>query len=240
MTRRWHEAPARRLLVIAVLGCASLSAQAAELDADSDAARRRFVVGSELYSRSKYRAALEKFEEARQLKPLPAFDYNIARCLERLERWAEAVVAYKRFLAVVPEDPVAGEVRARIAALEARVAHVEVTPPGQEPEPQPAPPVALPAPPSGRDNRALRGAAIAFAPLALVVAAGGGIALGLVRGPFADLQSTCRFRPCTSNDWRVVEQQSTAGYALLGVGGALAVIDIGLWIAYARQRGERP
>src|SRR5262249_13805170 len=52
--------------------------------------------------------------------PLPAFDYNIGRCSERLERWAAAAAAYERYLAAQPDAEDAVEIRQRIDILKAR------------------------------------------------------------------------------------------------------------------------
>ena len=251
----------RSLFLVAILLSAPLRASALDLDADAEAARRRYMRGSQLYSQSKYRSALAAFEEARELKPLPAFDYNIARCLERLERWGEAVVAYRRFLAAAGDDPVRGEVVARVEELEARVARTtrpesRVPPPEPRvspPEPRvspPEPPTPQPEPVAHVDSGAvqpeaspaswprtpLRAAAIGLVPVTVAVVAGGAVALGLVRGSLTDLEDACRFRPCGANDWHGLEQQTIAGYALLGVAGALAVVDVGLWVAASRQR----
>ena len=40
---------------------------------------------------------------SRLARSLPAFDFNIARCLDRLERYEDAVAAYRRYLAASPD-----------------------------------------------------------------------------------------------------------------------------------------
>src|SRR5207247_2417653 len=79
-------------------------------DPDTEAARRHLDHGAELYSRREYAEALGEFETANRIKPLPAFDYNIARCLDRLERWAAAADAYERYAASLPAGKEADEV----------------------------------------------------------------------------------------------------------------------------------
>ena len=93
----------------------------AEDDADTEVARRLFKEGRDLYGRGDYEKALAAFEKARTAKPLPAFDYNIARCHDRLGRWTEALAAYVRFVASTPDDAEAKEAQGRIQVLRERV-----------------------------------------------------------------------------------------------------------------------
>lgn len=46
--------------------------------------------GAELFGNEEYEAAIEKFEEAYALQPVPNLLYNIGRCYEQLEDWEEA------------------------------------------------------------------------------------------------------------------------------------------------------
>ena len=59
-----------------------------------------------------------------EVRPLPALDFNIARCYDRLERYPEAIEAYGRFLsgATSPQDRAdAPEAIARIRTLKERL-----------------------------------------------------------------------------------------------------------------------
>jgi tetratricopeptide (TPR) repeat protein len=118
------------LLLVAATGVA-----ADEEDPDTEVSRRHFELASDHYRRRDYTQALREFEAARRAKPLPQFDYNIGRCNDRLERYPEAIVAYRRYLTADPGAKDAGEVRQRITVLESRVAA----------EPPPATVVAPPA-----------------------------------------------------------------------------------------------
>jgi hypothetical protein len=74
----------------AIALCLALAAPArADDDPDVEVARRRFQRGTKHYERREYAKALAKFEAARMVKPLPPFDFNIARCHDRMERYRE-------------------------------------------------------------------------------------------------------------------------------------------------------
>ena len=82
VTRRCGALAAALLLVA---GLAPSPARG-EDDTDTEIAKRHFAAGSAAYGAGDYRRALREFEEARLARPMAAFDYNIARCLDRLER----------------------------------------------------------------------------------------------------------------------------------------------------------
>src|SRR5436309_2186453 len=113
---------------IAVLGFlffsafALLPAPARADDPDTEIARRHFGKGSELYKKGDYAGALKEFQSARVIKPAPGFDFNIARCLDRLERWNDAIVAYERFVATATNPAEKNEAKERVRILRARVA----------------------------------------------------------------------------------------------------------------------
>jgi hypothetical protein len=186
-------------------------------DADTEAARRHSTTGSQLYEADRFADAIVEFELAKKLKPLPAFDFNIARCQERLEKWGEAADSFERYLAAQPDVPEAPEIRQRIATLRARV-----TPP----------PPAAPAP--SRPRRSLRAPAIALLVVAVALAATGAGLVGSVAPELSSLREQCRLRPCGPADWSGLETRAHAGYALFGVAGAVAVADVVLWALDAR------
>jgi tetratricopeptide (TPR) repeat protein len=130
-----------RFVLIAVL-VASGGAWAEQEDPDTEVARRHFQAGRVFYDQAEYDRALDEFQAARRVRPHPALDFNIARCLDRLERWQEAIAAYRRYLASQPPD--AEEMRTRIGQLEERLKNA---PPPQPPKPKERPQVTLLAPP---------------------------------------------------------------------------------------------
>jgi hypothetical protein len=192
-------------------------------DADTEVARRHFQRGVQRYDVSDYEGALKEFRAANRVKPRPAFEFNIARCLDRMERYAEAVAAYQRFVAAAPDDPSVKEARERIALLQARLRPEEPderpaatvgttdgkaagSTPGASPadvNPAVHPAVAgagTPPPPPPRDTRARRTAVIAIAVGGGALVVGGvalGLGLGLSRGaaPATELgDTTVQFR----------------------------------------------
>ena len=197
-------------------------AQGLDEDPDTAAARRHFEQGRELYGAGRFEAACAEFETANRVKPLPAFDYNLAKCNERLERWDAAIVAYERYLQNAPGGDAAPEVRARIDVLRARVdglrAHVVAR--------------------SDDAHRRLRIAAISTAVVAVAVLGG---ATGGYLSQWSDYSAqrdACTAHPCAPADYADlstrVHRAEIAGYTLWAIGGALALADIGLWVAATR------
>src|SRR5262245_38010267 len=113
----------RILVVVMVMAAWPRAAGAAGPDdnPDLEIAQRRFVKGSEYYAAKSYEKAIEEFEAARRVMPAPEIDFNIARCLDRLERFQEAIVAYERYLGAAKDAADAAEVRERVGVLRTRV-----------------------------------------------------------------------------------------------------------------------
>jgi tetratricopeptide (TPR) repeat protein len=213
-----------RALAIALLVVA-LPARAEDVHApDEEIARRRFEAGSRAYERGEYPAALVEFEAARKVKPLPGLDYNIGRCLDRMERPREAIEAYRRYLVGAPDAKDAPQVYERLRVLEARV-----TPDRPRARPE-ASPVEVTAPAPRRPSVAAP-LAIGVAAIVSVVVASALVAS--VRGPYDDLNATCPY-PCPEAQWSHLAARANAGYGLWAAGGALVAVDVGLWIWWAR------
>jgi hypothetical protein len=105
---------------------------------DLELARKRFEMGRLLHERGRYQEALVELEAARALVPRPEFDYNIALCLQRLDRPGEAADAFERFLDERAGDPEAPALRQRIASLRAQAqARVQPQPETKTETPQP-------------------------------------------------------------------------------------------------------
>jgi hypothetical protein len=194
-----------RLFALLIVSLLALPARAAD-DPDTEVARRHFNQGRVFYDAGDYTSALREFELARRARPAPAFDYDIGRCNDRLERYPEAIVAYERYVSAKPPPPDADEVRARIVALKERVA-ASPTVPEKAPTPHATPtaisrpattpttetaPGEIPStlapsfaaeerPPAPKSNR--RTVAIVVSVIAGAVVIGGAVALGLLLKP---------------------------------------------------------
>jgi tetratricopeptide (TPR) repeat protein len=90
-------------------------------DPDLEIAQRHFASGTKFYQHKRYAPALREFQAARVAKPVPELDYNIARCLDRMERYADALTAYERYIDARANASDGPAVRERIAALKTRV-----------------------------------------------------------------------------------------------------------------------
>jgi hypothetical protein len=245
------------LAAIAFTGGGAAGAEPPDLDPDTEVARRHFDRGTKSYQGQDYEAALREFEAARRVKTLPALDYNIGRCLDRLERYPEAVAAYERYVASsVGPDVV--EVRERIRVLKERIGETEAAakppvPPPAVKEPAPAPAVKEPAPatpvraaPPEVPPDPVRSPSPAL-PLVVggltVAAALAGTALyfgsalpgyqALDSGP-----SSCR--PCTPADYAGVKTAAEASYGLWIAAGVIAAVDVALWIVHALRARRAP
>jgi len=94
----------------------------AQTEQEKSLAQMRFKVGQQLYDIAKYDKALQEFEKAYRLYPLPGLLFNIARCHELLGNLKQAISNYERFVEKEPESPHAPMVRARVKSLKERLA----------------------------------------------------------------------------------------------------------------------
>ncbi|MEO6954247.1 MAG: tetratricopeptide repeat protein [Polyangia bacterium] len=204
--------------LFAMLLLIGLSANA---DEPHNEARTLFHEGAAAYDAGDFQPALEKFQVAAKLAPLPELDYNIARCLDRLERWPEAVVFYERYLDARPTDPIAPSIRERIQLLRARSAGEASIKSDVM-----APPMAAP--------RASRGSwtpAIAVAGTALGAAV---IGTGLLARTRVEYDGC--IRPCSDARIDHLRGLAIGGYVMFGVAGVAAVVDLALIATQARRR----
>ncbi|MEO6950567.1 MAG: tetratricopeptide repeat protein [Polyangia bacterium] len=119
-----------RHLLIAALVLSGATARGTD-DPDTEIARRRFAAGAHLYEDGRYDEAIAEFMAARAVKSAPAFDYNIARSYDRLERFPAAVEWYQRFLAHAPEGPERTTAAERLVVLQERITAPVLTPHGR-------------------------------------------------------------------------------------------------------------
>ena len=113
--------PLPLLALLGVVLPAVAGAAPRDADPDTEIARRHFVKGSNSYDQEDYLDAIEEFSAAQRVWPLPAFDYNIGRCHDRLEHFAEAISHYEAYLAAERDAADAIPLRARIGLLRQRL-----------------------------------------------------------------------------------------------------------------------
>ena len=80
-------------------------------------------VGQYYFKREKYDAAIDRYKEATRLLPEYALPYRLmGEAYEKKKFLPEAQAAYKKFLAVAPNDKDAGEMRKRVERLQGEIA----------------------------------------------------------------------------------------------------------------------
>lgn len=98
---------------------------AAASPATDKEARAKFGSAQAAYEVGKFEKALELYGEAYNLKPLPAFLFNMAQCHKQLGNFERALFFYRRFLAQAPAGTDTETVEQLIAAMEQRQAQKE-------------------------------------------------------------------------------------------------------------------
>lgn len=98
--------------------------------------------GTELYNEAKFEEALASFQEAATLYASPDFQFNIAKCYERLGKFEEAIRSYETYLRTAEDSGDAAVIEASIADLQRRIEERDAAAQNQadaEPEPEPGP-----------------------------------------------------------------------------------------------------
>jgi tetratricopeptide (TPR) repeat protein len=85
-----------------------------------------FEAGQAYYKQGDYDKALEQFEEAYRLQPLPELLYNIGQCHERLQDLPAAIEAYERYLEKAPEAEDRQAVEEKIKKLKEKLAQTGI------------------------------------------------------------------------------------------------------------------
>ncbi|MFO0684562.1 MAG: hypothetical protein U0234_21080 [Sandaracinus sp.] len=92
-----------------------------------------FQAGNDSYHRGDYESALREFRIALELSGRAELHFNLASCLERLDREQEAADELEAYLAAAPEAPNRDALAERVTRLRARAAAHEATPPSDPP-----------------------------------------------------------------------------------------------------------
>lgn len=191
-------------------------------------AKGHFVKGVDLYNMGHYDEALIEFQAARHAHALPAFDFNIAQCLDHMGRRAAAAVAFRRYLASNLPAREAAQVQERIKVLESA-------------EPMPLLPVPttalklteLDVPKPMKPRRRLLAPLVLSAGAVAIAVVGVGL-LGSASADYNSLKNRCA--PfCQPTTWAGIPEREHAGEAMLGVAGGAAVAGIVLWIVEVRK-----
>ena len=108
----------RSLLTLLVVILAARGAAAD--DATTREAKRHFERGQKLYASTKFREALDEYQQAFDARPLPDFLFNIGQCYRNLGDYDAAIFSYKKYLAAAPDAPNRAQVEQLIVDLQAR------------------------------------------------------------------------------------------------------------------------
>lgn len=102
-------------------------------EADKQRAGQFFKEGNTLYAGGHYRAALEKYQRARELISSYKLDLNIAYCLLELGRLAEGATELERFLGQATEAPPEAVTlaRKRLETVRGKLASVKIDCPAE-------------------------------------------------------------------------------------------------------------
>jgi tetratricopeptide (TPR) repeat protein len=215
----------------------SIPARADDGAVADQAARNHYERGTTLYDAQRYEEAIAEFSSAYDLRRLPALLFDIGRCQERLERWAESADTFTRYLESASDLDAAerAELQSRIAVLRERAerARPREIGPATVSAPALAPSVAR-----ARSGRMLRLGAVLVGVSAAATAIIGTSLVLSVSPAYNRLETTCRQRLCGPADTAGLRAQVDAGDALFAVAGAAAIADVVL-ITIAARRGAR-
>jgi tetratricopeptide (TPR) repeat protein len=83
-------------------------------------AGQAFEQATKLYEAQDYQGAFDLFEKAHQGDHLAAIRYNQAACMDKLDKWADAITFYRMYLSDAPDAPDRERVAKRIKSLSAK------------------------------------------------------------------------------------------------------------------------
>jgi hypothetical protein len=145
-------APTPLAAIVAALLLLAPGGPRAEAASRKSVARAHFIRGERLYARERYADALLEFEAGYNVVPLPGFLVNIGQCRRRLGDPTMAREAYDKFLAQVPDSPLAPAVRRLVDELSVAPPPFDAVPPA--PPARVEEPIAAPA--ASPDPRSVR------------------------------------------------------------------------------------
>jgi tetratricopeptide (TPR) repeat protein len=104
------------------LSLVSAASSPASGDETLAAARAHLNAGIAYYDEARYDEAAREMEAAYRVRPVAELQYNLAECYDRLNRFDDAVRAYRKYLDGSPRAADRPTVEARLANLEKRAA----------------------------------------------------------------------------------------------------------------------
>ncbi len=222
-------------LVLVAWLCAGSPASAGE---DIDLAKKYFTLGSELFNRGDYKAALTQFEMSFEHSKKPELLYNMARCQELLGQHEKALSFYERYLTSEPEN--AKVIQSRVANLKQLIAkkRVEEKKKKEEAEAKKRPPPAPAPAPEPSSSRAMTIAGWSLVGLGGAALAAGAVLGGLTMAKESELEQAYADGDMTMaeiQDGEAVGKGMQTGAIIgLAVGGAAAVAGAVLLILDAK------
>lgn len=199
-------------------------------DPNYERAVEAYRLGTELYNEAKFEEALAAFQEAATLYASPDFQFNIAKCYERLGKFEEAIRSYETYLRTAEDSGDAAVIEASIADLQRRIEERDAAAQNQldtEPEPEPGP-----SKPPGRTLVITGGVLLG---IGAAVGLGGGLGFGLqVSRDNATLGDVLGGNPdgltfAEADELANAAQlNQTLELVMIGVGGALALTGAAL------------
>lgn len=183
-------------------------------------ARQHFVHGNRLYRVRKFEEAITAYQAGAVIEPAPIFDFNLGQCYRQLDRYADALWHYERFLRNGPPDH---ELRSLVTELVQRIrAELERKSLTQRPT------GVATVPGSPRTFAEVRAQRDRLATGVATVPGSPRTARSVPSGPTAELSSSIAAREGASPPWYA----DTLGWTLLG-GGVLGVGGTGVLLAIA-------
>jgi tetratricopeptide (TPR) repeat protein len=135
--------------LLLLLMAATVQAQAAKSGAgeraavDDKEARELFRLGKQAFDEGRFERSLKYFNDAYDLSHRAALLSNVATALDRLRRDQEAVDAYQKYLALVPDAPNREQVEERVRIIQSALDKAQAA---ARPQPAPQPSAAAPTP----------------------------------------------------------------------------------------------
>jgi tetratricopeptide (TPR) repeat protein len=222
----------------------------AEPGADNSTESRAMAAyerGQKNYRLANYEEALVDFKEAASLYASPDFQYNIARCYEKLERYDEAILAYETYLRAKPEADDREDVEASIEFLQGKAKEKKAAADDRDASSRPvvvppSDPVDDTPPPKPAQPLIITGAVLAG--VGAAVALGGGIGFGIAAQRRSDeiffVQDEGNPDELTADDTQTLDDEGrrfeTLQIVTAAVGGAVVVTGVALLVVGLQRK----